>query len=155
MAKQQKEAISPKDPHEIPVPTDESTASDSIKIADSVVASIVKMACLEVDGVYSVGGNFIEGFWENLGGKKNEKGVIVTLDEAENYVMEVHVEMRFGVELAKTALQVQHNIRHQVARMTMKGVGKVDVIIDGVRVEGKNKKPDSPVEQQWDHPHTD
>lgn len=156
MAKQQKVVSQIKDPHQIPVPTDETTASDTIQIADSVVASIVKMACLEVDGVYSVGGSFIEGFWENLGGKKSEKGVVVSLDEAENYVIEVHVEMRFGVELAKTALQVQHNVRHQVSRMTMKGVGQVDIIIDGVRVEtnDKAKLPDK-AEEHWEHPHTD
>ena len=142
-----------KDPNQIPTPTDDNESRDSIQIADSVVASIVKMASLGVDGVYSVGGSFIEGFWENLGGKKGERGVVVTLDEAENYVIEVHVEMRFGVELAKTALQVQANIRDQVGRMTMKGVSKVDVVIDGVRVEPQSKG--ECFDDNWEQPHTD
>lgn len=140
------------DPHTIPLPTEESDSVDSIRIADTVVASIVRMACLEVDGVYSVGGNFIDGIWENLGGRKADKGVRVTLDEAENYVIEAHVEMRFGVELAKTAMRVQQNIREQVSRMTMKEVGKVDVIIDGVRME---QKPEEQETDEWVDPHTD
>jgi len=140
------------DPHTIPTPTEDGDSSDSIRIADSVVASIVRMACLEVDGVVSVGGAS-EGFWENISGKKPGRGVLVTLDEAENYVIEVHVEMRFGVELAKVAMQVSQNIREQVSRMTMKGVAKVDVIIDGVRMEAD--KPAEEPSESWEHPHTD
>lgn len=140
------------DAHTIPTPTEDGDSVDSIRIADSVVASIVKMACLEVDGVYSVGGSG-DGFWENMTGKKPGRGVLVELDEAENYLIEVHLEMRFGVELAKTAMQVQQNVRDQVSRMTMKGVAKVEVIIDGVRMETEKKSEDSP--ETWEHPHTD
>lgn len=147
-----KKAEDPNDQHTIPVPTEEET-SDRIRIADTVVASIVRMASLEVDGVYSVGGN-ADGFWENVTGKKPGKGVIVSLDEAENYIIEVHVEMRFGVELAKVAMQIQQNVREQVARMTMKGVARVDVIIDGVRLDTDSKAEEKG--ERWDHaPHTD
>lgn len=141
------------DVHTIPTPTEYGESVDGIRIADSVVASIVKMACLEVAGVYSVGGSG-EGFWENMTGKKPGRGVVVELDEAENYLIEVHLEMRFGVELAKVAMQVQQNVREQVSRMTMKGVAKVEVIIDGVRMDVAEKKSeDSPT--GWEHPHTD
>lgn len=140
------------DPHTIPTPTEEGDSGDSISIADSVIASIVRMSCLEVDGVASVGGGS-EGFWENISGKKPGRGVLVTLDEAENYVIEVHVDMRFGVELAKTAMQVQQNVREQITRMTMKGVSKVDVIIDGVRMEPD--KPEEDKSESWEQPHSD
>lgn len=140
------------DPHTIPTPTDDGDDSDSIRIAGSVVASIVRMAALEVDGVASVGGRS-EGFWENISGKKLGRGVVVTLDEAENYVIEIHVEMRFGVELAKIAMQVQQNVREQVSRMTMKGVGKVDVIIDGVRVEAETVAEEKA--EDWEQPQSD
>lgn len=142
----------PSDPHTIPTPTDDGDSADSIRIADSVVASIVRMACLEVDGVASVGGAS-DGFWDSLSGKKPGRGVLVTLDDAENYQIEVHVEMRFGVELAKVAMQVAQNVREQVSRMTMKGVAKVDVIIDGVRME-TDKAPEDKGEG-WEHSHTD
>ena len=41
--------------------------------------------------------------------------------------------MRFGVELAKVAMKVQESVREQIKTMTMKDVGQIDVIIDGVR----------------------
>lgn len=138
------------EPQTIPVPTEESDSEDGIHITFPVIANIVKMATIEVDGVCSVrdGG---EGIWETFGGRKSAKGVEVTVDEAGNYVIEIHVEMRFGVELAKTAKIVQEHVREQVERMTANGVAKVDVFIDGVRMEPTdNEEPEA-----WSQPHTD
>ncbi|MEM9226716.1 MAG: Asp23/Gls24 family envelope stress response protein [Verrucomicrobiota bacterium] len=142
------------EPHTIPTPTEVGDSTDEIHINIPVVANIVKMAALQVDGVYSVGGTFADGLWESLGAKKMERGVEVTEDEAENYVIQIHVEMRFGVEIASTAKIVQQTIRDQVQRMTSKSVSKIDVYIDGVRTEATEEK----AKQQsgdWEQPHTD
>lgn len=143
------------DSHSIPTlpnPAQEADAVDEIRINLPVVANIVKMAALEIDGVYSVGGGFADGIWETLGGKKGERGVEVTIDEVGNYEIKLHVEMRFGVELAKIARIVQSHVREQVQRMTDNGVSKIDVMIDGVRIEAK---PAKEVRQEpWSH-HTD
>lgn len=131
------------DSHSIPTPPSpvpEAEAVDEIRINLPVVANIVKMAALEIDGVYSVGGGFADGIWETLGGKKGERGVEVSIDEVGNYEIKLHVEMRFGVELAKIARVVQSHVREQVQRMTDNGVSKIDVMIDGVRMETKPAK---------------
>ena len=83
------------DPHTIPVPTEESESEDGIHITFPVIANIVKMATMEVDGVCAVR-EAGEGIWETFGGRKGDKGVEVTVDEAGNYVIKIHVEMRFG-----------------------------------------------------------
>ncbi|MBC2596320.1 Asp23/Gls24 family envelope stress response protein [Ruficoccus amylovorans] len=141
------------DPNSIPVPLEATENSDEIHINIPVVANIVKMAALQVDGVYSVGGTFADGLWETLGAKKMDRGVEVREDEAENYLIQIHVEMRFGVSIASTAKVVQQAIRDQVEAMTSKGVAKVEVFVDGVRME----QPESarPKTDHWDHPHTD
>lgn len=142
------------DSHSIPtppVPTPESEPVDEIRINLPVVANIVKMAALEIDGVYSVGGGFADGIWETLGGKKNERGVEVTIDEVGNYEIKLHVEMRFGVELAKIARVVQSHVREQVQRMTDNGVSKIDVMIDGVRMEQNAPAKDSRFEPWGQH----
>lgn len=144
------------DSHAIPTlpnPGHEAEAGDEIRINLPVVANIVKMAALEIDGVYSVGGGFADGIWETLGGKKGERGVEVTIDEVGNYEIKLHVEMRFGVELAKIARVVQSHVREQVQRMTDNGVSKIDVMIDGVRMEAKPAGKDNRLEP-WSH-HTD
>ena len=113
------------------VVTEETTAYGDIKINHNVVASIVRLAALEVDGVDAVaGGSFVDNVREIF---KPDHAIDVSENEAGQYVIEVRLIMRFGVELAKVAMQVQEGIREQVKTMTMKDVGQVDVIIDGVR----------------------
>jgi uncharacterized alkaline shock family protein YloU len=64
--------------------------------------------------------------------------------------------MRFGVELAKVATQVQEQVREQVQRMTSNDVSRVDVIIDGVKlVQPNSEREDSEHFPMHDHPHTD
>jgi uncharacterized alkaline shock family protein YloU len=140
------------DSQEIPTISEESNALGDIKINHSVVASIVRLASLEVEGTYSVGsGGFVDGLTDMIKGKESDRGVRVGENEAGEYEIEVRVILRFGVELAKTALQIQQNVRSQVARMTMKPVSRVDVVIEGVRMD---EDPEEDLED-WSEPHTD
>ncbi len=124
----------------IPFPTSEENASfGDIKINHSVVASIVRLATLEVEGVHSVGGGFVEGIAEIFSKKESDRGVRVTETEAGNYVLEVKVTLLFGYELAKIGANIQQNVIKQVHRMTMKNVERIDVVIDGVRLPSRDK----------------
>jgi len=117
---------------------DDANCLGEIKINHAVVASIVRLAALEVDGTYAIGGSFVDGITELFSKKESERGVRVTEDAAGNYEIELRVVLRFGVELAKTAVLIQQNVRNQVANMTMKPVSRVDVIIDGVKLDDRN-----------------
>lgn len=142
------------DIHTIPTVNEETESEDRIVFNNNVVSSIVKMAALEVDGTYSVGNSIVDGLSEIWSGKKSERGVLVSEDDAGNYVIEIHVEMRFGVELAKTAMLIQQRVRQQVKRMTTKDVAKIDVIIDGIRMEKKDAE-EQEEKEPWHHTHTD
>jgi len=140
------------DPHTIPVPAEENETGDEYHITFQVVANIVKMATLSIDGVHAVKDG-ADGIWETFGGRKSDRGVDVTEDEAGNYVVKIHVEMRFGVELAKIAKIIQEHVRQEVQRMTDKSVSKVDVFIDGVVMEPTAEEAVTP--ETWNQPHTD
>lgn len=118
---------------------EESTSLGHIKINHSVIASIVRLSALQVEGVYTVGGGFVDGIAEIFSKKESDRGVRVTEDSAGNYVIELRVIMRFGVELAKVAMNIQECVAKEVTHMTLKAVTQVDVIIDGVKVESKIK----------------
>jgi uncharacterized alkaline shock family protein YloU len=118
----------------IPMPSEESGSLGDIKINHSVVASIVRLAALEVTGVVAVGGGFVDGIAEIFSKKESDRGVRVEEDEVGDYKIEIRVILRFGLELAKVASQVQQNIADQVQTMTSKQVASVNVIIDGVRM---------------------
>ncbi len=136
---------------EIPVPAEGCNSVGQIKINHSVVASIVRLSALEVDGVHSVGGGFVDGLAEIFSKKESDRGVRVAEDEGGSYVIEIRVVLRFGVELAKVAVRIQENVSRQVERMTMKAVSTVNVIIDGVKMAESRQEN----REDWNDPHTD
>ena len=118
---------------EIPTVSEESNSLGDIRIKHSVVANIVRLAALEVSGVVAVGGSFVDGIAEIFSKKGDERGVRVDEDEAGEYLIEIRIILRFGVELAAVAQEVQQRVAEQVGKMTSNGVARVNVFIDDIR----------------------
>lgn len=146
-------ATKPSTESSIPTVSEDSNSLGDIRINHSVVANIVRLAALEVSGVVAVGGSFVDGIAEIFSKKGgDERGVKVDEDEVGDYMIEVRVILRFGVELAAVASQIQQRIAEQVEKMTSKSVARVNVIIDGVRTQEEEEKS----ADDWEnHPHTD
>lgn len=138
--------------------TDEQPTLGDIKVNHSVVASIVRLAALEVDGVCGVGAGLVDGIADLFSKRESDRGVKVTEDLENGYSIEIRVVMKFGTELAKTAYQVQMAVRNQLAAMTGKAVRRVDVIIEGVKMV-RGRPDDAAPEEGGDiwpeEPHTD
>lgn len=124
----------------IPTISEETNSLGDIRINHSVVASIVRLAALEVVGVAAVGGGFVDGIAEIFSKKGDERGVRVEEDEVGDYRIEIRVILRFGVELATVGNQIQQRIAEQVEKMTSKSVARVNVVIDGVRNDDPEKE---------------
>jgi len=134
----------------IPTVSEESNSLGDIRIKHSVVANIVRLAALEVSGVVAVGGGFVDGIAEIFSKKGDERGVRVDEDEAGDYLIEIRIILRFGVELAAVAHEVQQRVAEQVEKMTSNGVARVNVFIDDIRAEDERSR------ESWeDQPHTD
>lgn len=118
----------------IEIGDDQDGTLGQIKVNHTVVATIVKMAATSVKGVVGVGGSFIENVSALFSSKDYDKGVRVSEDEVGNYLIELRVHMEYGVELAKTAENLQLVVGKQVTNMTGKTVAAVDVIIEGVKM---------------------
>ena len=124
----------------IPTVSEESNTLGEIRINHSVVASIVRLAALEVSGVAAVGGGFVDGIAEIFSKKGDERGVRVEEDEVGDYRIEIRVILRFGVELATVATEIQQRIAEQVEKMTSKSVARVNVIIYVLRTDAETIK---------------
>lgn len=138
-------------------PVEEHSSLGEIKINHSVIASIVRLAALEVNGVCAVGAGFVDhlgGIGEIFSKRESDRGVRVQENAAGLYEIEIRVIMAYGAELGKAAHNVQLAIRNQINAMTGKEVARVNVIIDGVRTpEEKRENRRAP---QWiESPKTD
>jgi uncharacterized alkaline shock family protein YloU len=130
-------------PATIPIVTEEANPLGKIEINNAVIAQIVQLCCREVPGVHEVGGGF--SFSDLMG----SKGVSVREDENETYVLKVRVIMNFGVEMGRTAQEIQKRVSDQVEIMTGKPVSKIDVIIEGIVMDKPSDGNDHPPE--WSH----
>ncbi len=129
------ETTTPEEPTQrIPTISEESTSLGDIKINLSVINNIVRLAALEVPGVVSVASGFKDGIAEMFS-KESERGVRVAENEAGEYIIEVHVILKFGVKLDATASSIQQAISDQISNMTSKATATITVYIDGVKME--------------------
>ena len=126
-------------PTTIPIVSEATNSLGTIEINNAVIAQIVQLCCQEVPGVHAVGGGFA--FSDLMG----SKGVKVHEDENDTYVLKVRVVMKFGVEMGRTAQEIQNRVSSQVEVMTGKPVSKIDVIIEGIAVD----KPDGEESTNW------
>jgi len=136
----QESILTQKDNDSIPTISEESTSLGEIKINLSVINNIVRLAALEVPGVVSVASGFKDGLAEMFS-KESERGVKVAENEAGEYVIEIHVILKFGVKLDATASQIQQSISDQIRNMTSKNTSNIVVYIDGVKMDKPENLP--------------
>jgi len=125
-----------------------------IKVNHSVVASIVRLAALQVPGVCGVGAGFVDGLADlfseqDLSRRESDRGVKITEEADGSYAIEIRVVMAFGMELAKTAYLAQMEVRKQVSVMTGRGVRRVDVIIEGIKQVSEAKERARESDELW------
>lgn len=138
---QEKSTQEAQDDQSIPVVSEESSSLGDIKINLSVINNIVRLAALEVPGVVTVSGSFKDGLAEMFS-KEAERGVKVAENEAGEYIIEIHLILKFGVKLDATASRVQQAISEQIQNMTSKNCATVTVYIDGIRMEKADPLPE-------------
>lgn len=128
-----------------------------IKVNHSVVASIVRLAALEVPGVCGIGGGLVDGIADSMfPNRATDRGVKIVADDDGAYSIEIRAVMTFGTEIGRTAVQVQMSVRKQVELMTGNRVKRVDVIVEGVRMPAARPEAKTGAEEDWPElPQTD
>lgn len=111
----------------------------SIKINNEVVAKIASLAAIEVEGIVPLSGkaSLVEA-WNRP--KDLEKGVAVEIrDNTSEISLEVDVE--YGIDIYKTAHQLQTAVKNAVESMTGLVVSRVNVSIRGIVLGDQPRRP--------------
>jgi uncharacterized alkaline shock family protein YloU len=110
-----------------------------IQVNDDVIATIASLAAVEVEGIVSIaGGSSLAEVW---GSKGMKKGISVVTDEANNFaVIDMDVQVQYGIEVYKAAHQLQRTVKNAVENMTGLRVKEVNVRISNI-VLGDRPRP--------------
>ena len=124
------------------------TASESIQIADDVVAVIAGKAVSEVNGVAGMAGGFAGGITEVLSGKKNlSKGIKADIGEKEAKI-DVNIIVEYGVRIPDVAFEIQNRVKKAVEAMTGLTVSSVNVHVQGVKTTEEKEEQVEKVEEE-------
>jgi uncharacterized alkaline shock family protein YloU len=103
----------------------------SVRIADSVIASIAGIAATEVDGIARLNGNITGEIVSKIGMNVLSKGVRVTI-EGSVVKVQLNCVMQYGVNIQEVTRLVQDRVKQAIENMTGLTVDRVNVRIVSV-----------------------
>lgn len=106
-----------------------------ISIEDDVIATIAGIAAMESYGIVGMASkNARDGLFELLRWDYMSKGVNV-YNEHEEINIDLHVILQFGVKISVVASNIMERVKFQVESQTGIKVNKVNVLVQGIRVD--------------------
>lgn len=110
------------------------TPYGSVQINQSVIAQYagsVAVECFGIVGMASV--NMREGLVKLLRRDKLSNGIEVIITENNALIINFHVIIAYGVNIATVADNLIHNVRYKVREFCDMDVEKINVFVEGVR----------------------
>ncbi len=106
----------------------------AIRIHKDVIASVASLACLEVEGVKKIGGDFKASIYELLG-KKQQRGISVEIDRNDEVKLNVPVVVKYGYNITDIARNVQENIEQSLEKMTNLTIKEININVQRIEKE--------------------
>lgn len=120
----------------------------AIRIHNNVIAVIARLATLKVPGVVEMTGSIVDGLAGMMGRKRtgDKGGVHIDVDD-EAIIIDITVNLEYGVRIPHVAWQIQNDVREAVEKMTGKMVKAVNVVVQSVQLPGDEEAGEAPTEE--------
>ena len=112
--------------------TEPSSPLGDIKISFEVIANIVRMSVIDIEGVLAVGGNLLRRMESVVFRRREVIDGVQIEEEADSYAVKVRVQLLFGVNISQVSYEIQNKVRDNLQTMANVQVSRVDVVIDGI-----------------------
>ena len=106
--------------------------TNTVKIANDVVATIAGIAAADIEGVAGMSGNMVSGLSQMLGKKQLTKGVKVEINDNE-VTIDISIVVEYGRKIPEVAGAIQEAVTTAVGDMTGLTVTAVNVHVTGVQ----------------------
>lgn len=113
-----------------PVSSSHANSTGVVKVHESVIASIVRKAALDVEGVLRLGtSSLMDNLAEIVGSKKIQDRSIQIAMNNSSVAVELSINIQYGVQLPAVAAAVQDAVSREIKAITGLNVTKVNVIV--------------------------
>lgn len=112
---------------------EDGTELGAIRVHNSVIAAIARLAAVKVPGVVEMSGSFAEGLASMVGKASFDRGIKVDMED-QKVNLDLHIVIAFGVRIPQVAWRIQNDVRKAIEDMTGKKVGQINVIVQGVKL---------------------
>ncbi len=101
-----------------------------VKVHESVIASIVRKATLEIEGVIRLAGSsLVDNLAEIVGSKKIQDRAISVEMNDNSVAVEVRVVLEYGVLIPEVAEAVKESVAAEIVKQTGMSVTRVNVFV--------------------------
>ncbi|MFA5043169.1 MAG: Asp23/Gls24 family envelope stress response protein [Kiritimatiellia bacterium] len=112
---------------------EDGTELGAVRIHNSVIAAIARLAALKVPGVVEMSGSFAEGLASMVGKASFDRGIKVDMDD-QKLNLDLHIVVAFGIRIPQVAWRIQNDVRKAIEDMTGKKIGLINIIVQGVKL---------------------
>ena len=121
----------------------------TVKLHESVIASVVKNATYSIDGIIRLAGSSLTdslaGF---LGTRRRTDGSVKIVLSENSATVEVNVVVEYGKSIPDLSLQLQNTIIDEVKKITGMTVSQVNINVHGVEERAKEEIIEEPEKDQ-------
>lgn len=128
--------------------TKTAVSSGSVKVHESVLATIVRKAVASVPDVIRLSGSsFIDNIAEIVNARKSfDRSMLIEMD-GDTVSVEVRIVVKYGVSIPAAASMVRGVVTSDVVRMTGMKVAKVNVVVVDVDDESVSAEEEDGAEE--------
>ncbi|NLX61066.1 MAG: Asp23/Gls24 family envelope stress response protein [Tissierellia bacterium] len=117
------------------MPAREKNEFGYIDIDENVIATIAGLSAMESYGIVGMASkNATDGFFELLKKDNLSKGVKIH-SEGNEIIIDLHVILQYGIKISVVAENIIEKVKFNVENLTGLKVRKVNVYVQGIRVE--------------------
>ncbi|MEI3038724.1 MAG: Asp23/Gls24 family envelope stress response protein [Victivallales bacterium] len=113
-----------------PVSSSHANSTGVVKVHESVIASIVRKAALDVEGVLRLGtSSLMDNLAEIVGSKKiQDRSITVEMNES-SVSVELRVILQYGVEIPQVANELKETVAAEITKLSGMRVDHVNIVV--------------------------
>ena len=113
-----------------PVSSSHANSTGVVKVHESVIASIVRKAALDVEGVLRLGtSSLMDNLAEIVGSKKiQDRSITVEMNES-SVSVELRVILQYGVEIPQVANELKETVAAEITKLSGMREDHVNIVV--------------------------